>query len=52
VELCEPVDWSTQYGPEAAENEDIVRACYEELTNLMQETLDRLAAERRFPILG
>jgi 1-acyl-sn-glycerol-3-phosphate acyltransferase len=52
VELCEPIDWSSQYGPEAAEDNVIVRSCYEELTDTMQAVLDRLAAERRFPILG
>ena len=52
VELCEPIDWSSKYGPEAAEDEAIVRNCYQELTTTMQTTLDRLAAERRFPILG
>jgi 1-acyl-sn-glycerol-3-phosphate acyltransferase len=52
VELGEPIDWSTRYGPEAAEDEDIVRECYEELTDTMQKSLDRLASERRFPILG
>lgn len=52
VELCEPIDWSAQYGPEAAEDEVVVRACYEELTSTMQATLDRLASKRRFPILG
>ena len=52
VELCEPIDWSSRYGPEAAEDNVIVRGCYRELTDSMQSTLDRLAAERRFPILG
>jgi len=52
VELCEPIDWSSRYGPEAADDEVVVRACYEQLTSAMQATLDRLAAERRFPILG
>src|ERR1019366_8390750 len=52
VELCEPIDWSSRFGPEAAEDKVVVRACYEELTNTMQATLDRLAAERPFPILG
>ena len=52
VELCEPIDWSSRYGPEAAEDEVVVRDCYKELTNTMQAALDRLAAERRFPILG
>lgn len=52
VELCDPIDWSSRYGPEADEDDAIVRRCYEELTETMQATLDRLAAERRFPILG
>ncbi len=52
VELGPPIDWSSRYAPEAAEDESIVRHCYQELTETMQTTLDRLAAERRFPILG
>ena len=52
VELCEPVDWSQKYGPEAAADDVVVRRCYDELTEKMQSTLDRLAAERRFPVLG
>src|SRR5208283_3257261 len=52
VELGPPIDWSSRYAPEAAEDELIVRRCYQELTETMQTTLDRLAAERRFPILG
>ncbi|HZM55902.1 MAG TPA: lysophospholipid acyltransferase family protein [Acidimicrobiales bacterium] len=52
LELCEPIDWSSRYGLAAAEDEVVVRACYEELTTTMQAALDRLARERRFPILG
>ncbi len=52
VELLEPIDWSTRYGPEAADDDAVVRECYDELTGTMQATLDRLAAERRFPIIG
>ncbi len=52
VELGEPLDWALRYGPEAAENEDVVRECYDELTGTMQAMLDRLAGERRCPILG
>jgi len=52
VELCEPIDWSSRYGPEAAEDDAIVRACYREVTEAMQAVLDRLAATRRFPIIG
>jgi 1-acyl-sn-glycerol-3-phosphate acyltransferase len=52
VELLEPIDWSQRHGPEAAADETVLRACYEELTSAMQAALDRLAAERRFPIIG
>ncbi|HUY23358.1 MAG TPA: 1-acyl-sn-glycerol-3-phosphate acyltransferase [Acidimicrobiales bacterium] len=52
VELGEPIDWPSRYGPEAAEDDVVVRDCYQELTTTMQATLDRLAAERTFPILG
>jgi hypothetical protein len=52
VELGEPINWSARYGPEAADDDVIVRACYEDLTGVMQSTLDRLASERRFPVLG
>ncbi|MBK6855574.1 MAG: hypothetical protein IPG97_03175 [Microthrixaceae bacterium] len=52
VELLEPIDWTAQYGPEAAEDPDIVQACYDELTGRMQETLDALAEERQFPVIG
>lgn len=51
VELLEPLDWS-HHGPEAAGDDDVVRACYDELTTTMQAALDRLAAERRFPVIG
>jgi hypothetical protein len=37
---------------EAGPAEAAVRECYEELTGKMQAVLDRLAAERRFPIVG
>ncbi len=52
VELGEPIDWPSRYGPEAADDDTIVRACYDEITGTMQTMLDRLAAERRHPILG
>ncbi|HVB94631.1 MAG TPA: lysophospholipid acyltransferase family protein [Acidimicrobiales bacterium] len=51
VELGEPMRWS-DYGPDAAQDDVIVRKCYDEITETMQGMLDRLAAERRFPILG
>jgi len=50
--VARAIDWSARYGPEAAEDEAVVRECYEELTGVMQATLDRLAAERRFRSSG
>jgi 1-acyl-sn-glycerol-3-phosphate acyltransferase len=52
VELCEPLRWHERYGPEAAEDPAVVRACYDELTGVMQTVLSRLADARRFPVLG
>jgi 1-acyl-sn-glycerol-3-phosphate acyltransferase len=52
VELGEPVDWSARYPADAAGDPAVVRACYDELVATMQATLDRLAGERRFPVLG
>ena len=52
VELCEPIDWRSRFGPEAADDDVIVRDCYAEVTETMQAALDLLAAERRHPIIG
>ena len=47
----EPIDWS-HLGPDAADDTETVQACYDELTGRMQETLDALAEERQFPVIG
>jgi 1-acyl-sn-glycerol-3-phosphate acyltransferase len=52
VDLGLPFDWAARHGPEAADDKRIVRECYDEITGAMQETLDRLAAERHLPVLG
>lgn len=52
VELLEPIDWSDRHGPEDADDDVIVRACYDEVVEAMQTAMDRLAAERRYPIIG
>ncbi|MCB0976652.1 MAG: acyltransferase family protein [Acidimicrobiales bacterium] len=52
VELLEPIDWSERFGPEAAQDREVVQACYDEVTGKMQDALDRLAAERQFPVVG
>ncbi len=50
VEFMDAIDWS-RYGPDAADDERIVRACYEEVTSAMQRTLDRLHDEHPHPVL-
>ncbi len=52
VELLDPIDWSERYSTDDADDPDVVHACYDELTSVMQEALDRLAGERRYPIIG
>lgn len=48
VQILPPLDWAG-LGPDAAEQEDVVMQCYEELTAKMQVTLDALMAERPLP---
>jgi 1-acyl-sn-glycerol-3-phosphate acyltransferase len=47
IEVLAPIDLKEQFGPEPDLDE-----VYEYVTRVMQETLDGLAAERRFPIIG
>jgi 1-acyl-sn-glycerol-3-phosphate acyltransferase len=46
-EVLEPIDLKEQFGPDPDVDE-----IYEHVTTKMQETLDALAAERRFPVIG
>jgi 1-acyl-sn-glycerol-3-phosphate acyltransferase len=46
VQLSPPFDWAAEHGPAAADNDDVVASCYEQITSSMQRTLDRLAEER------
>ncbi len=50
VEFLPALDWSS-YGPEAADDEAIVAACYEEITSSMQTALDRLHAQNPHPVI-
>ena len=50
VEFLPPLDW-TGYGPEAADDEATVTACYEEITTAMQAALDRLHAQNPHPVI-
>jgi 1-acyl-sn-glycerol-3-phosphate acyltransferase len=47
VEALPPIDVTREFGPEP----DLEEA-YDHLVRLMQDTLDALAAERRYPLLG
>src|SRR5215213_2593737 len=47
VEALPPIDIREEFG----EDPDLDEV-YDEITRLMQETLDALAAERRFPVIG
>jgi 1-acyl-sn-glycerol-3-phosphate acyltransferase len=49
VEFQRPLDWS-RYGPEAADDPDVVRDCYDETVAVMQAGMDRLAAEHPHPV--
>ncbi len=47
IEVLPPIDLRQQFGPDPDVDE-----VYEHVTRVMQETLDGLAAERRYPIIG
>ena len=47
IEVLQPIHLRDQFGPEPDIDE-----VYEHVTRVMQETLDGLAAERRFPVIG
>ena len=47
IQVLEPIDLDERFGPDPD-----VGAIYETVTGLMQHTLDELAAQRRFPIIG
>ncbi len=47
IEVLDPIDLEASYGPDPD-----VRAVYDDVVALMQGTLDRLASERRLPVIG
>jgi 1-acyl-sn-glycerol-3-phosphate acyltransferase len=51
VQVCEAVDWSA-FGPDDADDPEVVDRCYEEITGVMQATLDGLVRERPYPLLS
>lgn len=50
VQVCEPLDWS-HHGPDAVDDPQVIDACYDEITSVMQRALDELAAENPKPLL-
>jgi 1-acyl-sn-glycerol-3-phosphate acyltransferase len=51
VQVCEPLDWSG-FGPEAADDPEALEQCYDEITSVMQTTLDALALENPRPLVS
>jgi hypothetical protein len=49
VEVLDPLDWG-RLGRDAADDRDVVRACYVEITTRMQQALDRLVRELPHPV--
>jgi hypothetical protein len=45
--VLEPIDLRERFGPDPD-----VDAIYQAITELMQRTLDELAAQRRWPVIG
>ena len=50
VQIGEPLDWS-RHRPDQADDPDVLQCCYDEITGVMQRTLDDLAAQHPHPIL-
>lgn len=51
LKVLKPMDWSA-YGPADAKNPEVLQHCYDEITGVMQKTLDRLAKKRPYPVLS
>jgi 1-acyl-sn-glycerol-3-phosphate acyltransferase len=51
VQVEKPLDWS-RFGREAADDESVLEQCYQEITGVMQGTLDELVRENPQPLLS
>lgn len=51
VQICEPLDWS-HLSPKKADDPETVQRCYQEITAVMQRTLDELVEENPYPVLS
>ncbi|HZS13702.1 MAG TPA: lysophospholipid acyltransferase family protein [Candidatus Dormibacteraeota bacterium] len=52
VQCGEAVDFAERFGDLDARDPEVIWACYEYVERRMQDILDQLAAERRYPVLG
>jgi 1-acyl-sn-glycerol-3-phosphate acyltransferase len=52
VDVGEPIDFTERFGDLDARDPEVIWACYDYVEQRMQRTLDALAAERRFPVIG
>jgi hypothetical protein len=50
VEFLPALDWSA-YGPDAADDEEVVAECYDEISRVLQSALDRLHAQDPHPVI-
>lgn len=50
VHFDAPLDWS-RYGKRAARDPEVLQACYDEITRVMQRTMNRLARQHPHPVL-
>jgi 1-acyl-sn-glycerol-3-phosphate acyltransferase len=50
VQIGTPIEWP-EYGPESVGEDEILQRCYDEVTGVMQATLDELDREDPYPIL-
>jgi 1-acyl-sn-glycerol-3-phosphate acyltransferase len=50
VHFGAPLDWS-HYRPRQADDPEVLRACYDEITHRMQKTLTHLASQHPYPVL-
>jgi 1-acyl-sn-glycerol-3-phosphate acyltransferase len=51
VSVLPALDWHTRFDADAAHDDHVVAACYEEITSVLQDELSRMAGEDRFGML-
>ncbi len=51
VQVCDPLDWS-DFGADDARDPKVLDRCYDEITSVMQSTLDDLVRENPHPLMS